>query len=686
MEGVNRDGERTFRVAFSEEGAVKLAERLADTLKDYMGDDVDDTLVKYVIVLLGNGRRKEEVKEDLDVFLGDKSDSFVTWLWDHLATYLDQYVGSHQSCSDEVAKAKPELVEQPSKDDSSHPVSESDRGKSSKTSRSRHNRDWKSLVTDKLQPPLIRSSVTKNKQNEEKTYPNALHTRQSVSPQRTVHRKRNRPDEHPRPKRATIAAPRRLLQFAVREAVATTRSSNSVSEPARKRLRSVVSTPIGNLTEEVNHKRPQSVTRLQSSMATAIKAVEDASNDVKRVRTGNVFDRLSRGDRSSDQVSFFKEPAVQDDEYDDFDIRNNSRQRYLQTRDNIKQHIVNASMMDSSTGLASDSASDNEGYDDVNVVGAREFDVSETGTSAKRDDSLRVHYSVAQNTEGMTRQSQRKDQELPASAANTKHKIVNISVNVNTWKPPHYQAAREKPGVETLKSTQEIDTGAGNSNVRLMKENSNSVTVYGNGSPAADTQKENQNIVGSTAPGPYSTGLPLEDADSRTIYVNNVHFAATKDTLSRHFNKFGEVLKVIILTDAATGHPKGSAYVEFMRKEAADNALALDGTSFMSRIIKVMKKSSVQQEANPVMTWPRITRGSPFPVPRFAQSPFPRVFPGAYRARPPVKPGMRSMQWKRDSQQTSVESVASVPGNITAGRGLTYIRTEAKSDGNPGGL
>ena len=30
-----------------------------------------------------------------------------------------------------------------------------------------------------------------------------------------------------------------------------------------------------------------------------------------------------------------------------------------------------------------------------------------------------------------------------------------------------------------------------------------------------------------------------------------------------------------------------SAYVEFMRKEAAENALSLDGTSFMSRILKV---------------------------------------------------------------------------------------------------
>jgi len=31
-----------------------------------------------------------------------------------------------------------------------------------------------------------------------------------------------------------------------------------------------------------------------------------------------------------------------------------------------------------------------------------------------------------------------------------------------------------------------------------------------------------------------------------------------------------------------------AAYVEFMYKEAADNALSLDGTSFMSRILKVL--------------------------------------------------------------------------------------------------
>lgn len=73
-------------------------------------------------------------------------------------------------------------------------------------------------------------------------------------------------------------------------------------------------------------------------------------------------------------------------------------------------------------------------------------------------------------------------------------------------------------------------------------------------------------------------------------YVLNlqVHIAATKDNLSQHFNKFGEVLKVIINTDAATGQPIGSAIVEFTKKEAADSALSLDGSLFMSRALKVL--------------------------------------------------------------------------------------------------
>ncbi|XP_022034606.1 uncharacterized protein LOC110936504 [Helianthus annuus] len=46
------------------------------------------------------------------------------------------------------------------------------------------------------------------------------------------------------------------------------------------------------------------------------------------------------------------------------------------------------------------------------------------------------------------------------------------------------------------------------------------------------------------------TGKSTKDVDSRTIFVSNVHFVVTKDSLSQHFNKFRDVF---ILTGAALG-------------------------------------------------------------------------------------------------------------------------------------
>ncbi|RVX02828.1 Polyadenylate-binding protein 2 [Vitis vinifera] len=461
---------------------------------------------------------------------------------------------------------------------------------------------------------------------------------------------------------ATINAPRRLLQFAVRDAVATSRPSNLAAEPKLKRLRSVVSTSTGDSSLDDRPQRLQSVARMPSAMATAIKAVAEAAEDVIKVRSsGNVFDRLGRGPRGMD----------------------------LSERSAYSEHYAgNVTMLESETGLASDSASDNEGYDDVNLMGRRIMDVSQSGTTGgnKGDDSLMVQYSVAKNADEGMRTMRSIDQGQPSAVANTSRKIVNISVNVNTWKPPaHYQGPREVEEVDGQKPVQGNETGTGKSGVRLMKANGNPVSVgNGNAKPAVDTQRESQKMQPS-APGSYSTGRPLEDADSRTIFVNNVHFAATKDSLSRHFNKFGEVVKVIIVTDAATGQPKGSAYVEFMRKEAAEHALSLDGTSFMSRILKVVKRSSTHQEAAPGMSWPRIARGSPFAAARFARVPFQRGIPGAFRARLPVKLGARSLQWKRDAQPTLAESGAPASNNSVpspTARSLTYVRTEPKPDGN----
>ncbi|XP_050386032.1 uncharacterized protein LOC126802445 [Argentina anserina] len=685
MGSVDRVDDRTFKVNLTGDSVIRLRDSVGEKLKEFMGDYTDDTLVEYVIVLLKNGRRKEEAKNELNVFLGDDSDSFVSWLWDYLASNTDLHVQPQDTSMEDASKRKSVSGDETGKNDSHHLGFAPDKVKSNKSSRSRHNREWRGLARDAAEPAPFLSSELGSNEVEEKSC-NRVSRAKSPSLQPAAQRKRIRPDERKHSKselasQVNIDAPRRLLQFAFRDALTTSRQSNLTTEPTLKRLRSVVSTSTGDSSLVDPPRRLQSVARVPNSMATVMKAVAEAAEDVTRVKySGSVFDRLSRGMdviETSGPSASFREAATEDVEYEE--IHERTRSTYLQ-RSQYSGQYVGKTMLDSETGLPTDSVSDNEGFDDVNVRGHRVADVSQTGTSTRNegDNSLMVQYSVAKNGDDL-RRSMNKDPGQPTAPANNSHKIVNISVNVNTWKPPHYQEPRE-----VAKSVQDIDAGAPNSDLRLM-ENSNLVPVSnGNADPAADSQKAMSSSMDRA--GLYVAGRPLEDADSRTIFVSNVHFAATKDSLSRHFNKFGEVLKVMIHTDAATGQPKGSAYVEFMRKEAAENALSLDGTYFMSRILKVVMRSAAHQEAvAPAMTWPRASRGSPFSTARFSRAPFPRGMTGGYRPWALIKPGARSMQWKRDSQTTPGESGTPVSGMAIpspTGRNLTYVRTEAKPAGN----
>ncbi|XP_076893756.1 uncharacterized protein LOC143545832 [Bidens hawaiensis] len=565
----------TFKIIFSGDGAGRLRDRVKEKLKEFMGDYTDDTLVEYVIVLLKNGRRKEEAKNELNVFLGDDSDSFVSWLWDHLRSNLDLYAQSKESRTDEVVKEKPHIRSE----------SEID---SDRVSTNRRSKEWKGIVRDPDEPPPLRSAIIANIKSEDDKNQKI----RSPPPQSVIHRKRGRSGERghtelksqvereavPKPR---LSASRRLLQFAVRDAVATSRSPGLTSEPSFKRLRSVVSTPTDDSPLEERHPL---LSRVPKTMPVSIKAVAAAAEDAVKVKSsGNVFDRLGRSTNPADQFTEDDEGFTRITEATDF--------------------------------------THNEDYKYNNINASYVVD----GTSYKPSSNKIVNnYSSVNKTRVVS------DTSVPKLVEETKH--------------------------------------AGNN-------------INGNGVPIIQAQREVQKTLLSTGVNPINQ--PTEDTDSRTIFVSNVHFAATKEGISRHFNKFGDVLKVIIVTETATGQPKGSAYVEFMRKEAAENALSLDGTSFMSRILKVVKKSSGQQEAAaPVTSWPRVARAS---ASRFFRGAlFPRGIGGIYRSRLPIKDGARSFQWKRDAQNSPSSDAIPSP-TATTPRSLTYVRTEAaKTHGNPG--
>jgi len=74
------------------------------------------------------------------------------------------------------------------------------------------------------------------------------------------------------------------------------------------------------------------------------------------------------------------------------------------------------------------------------------------------------------------------------------------------------------------------------------------------------------------------------------IYVGNIAYTVTEESLKALFEKYGEVVSVKLITDKFTGNPRGFGFVKMATKEEATNAVEeLNGTDFEGRKLIVNK-------------------------------------------------------------------------------------------------
>lgn len=72
------------------------------------------------------------------------------------------------------------------------------------------------------------------------------------------------------------------------------------------------------------------------------------------------------------------------------------------------------------------------------------------------------------------------------------------------------------------------------------------------------------------------------------IYVGNLSYSMSEDSLRLKFEEFGGVESVSIIKDRDTGRSKGFGFIEMHEKDAGDRAIAeLNGTEFEGRRITV---------------------------------------------------------------------------------------------------
>ena len=71
------------------------------------------------------------------------------------------------------------------------------------------------------------------------------------------------------------------------------------------------------------------------------------------------------------------------------------------------------------------------------------------------------------------------------------------------------------------------------------------------------------------------------------LYVGNLPFTATEESVRALFSQHGTVEKVALISDRDTGRPRGFGFVEMSNADASRAMQALNGTEFEGRSLKV---------------------------------------------------------------------------------------------------
>lgn len=85
----------------------------------------------------------------------------------------------------------------------------------------------------------------------------------------------------------------------------------------------------------------------------------------------------------------------------------------------------------------------------------------------------------------------------------------------------------------------------------------------------------------------------------KKIYVGNLPFTATNESLSEVFSRFGDVSSSKIIMDRDTGRSKGFGFVEMNDGDAADSAISqLNGSDLGGRSLTVNEARPMEKREN----------------------------------------------------------------------------------------
>ena len=112
------------------------------------------------------------------------------------------------------------------------------------------------------------------------------------------------------------------------------------------------------------------------------------------------------------------------------------------------------------------------------------------------------------------------------------------------------------------------------------------------------------------------------------IYVGNLPFSATEDTVRELFGQLGTVESVALPTDRDTGQKRGFGFVEMSRQDAARAIQSLNGQEMDGRTLKVNEAQDKPRTGGGAQRRYCRDRRPPPPLPRGERPLRPRVWGG----------------------------------------------------------
>ncbi|KAI3977876.1 hypothetical protein MKX01_036716 [Papaver californicum] len=695
-EDVFNENPRSFELDRKSSLATKLKSSISHKLIQLIGDDIDDVLAEYIVVLVCNGKHQHQAREDLEAFLGEKSSEFVSWLWEVLLRAVEQsrvLTSDMSNIKDVVVRAayNDAVVDKEQRDfrlkklhdhgngNTDYLLSHSEKYRLSTSSpthvssgdgiyevcrhtKSKFGRSWSDIIKKELNIKLQKSDVPGDMVSAEVNHRDIVKhdsSRVNVSSGNSSGGEKN----------VRYVGQRKIVknsrgelfprhQSSVERKLGSASSQSVMAEGSNLRLHAMSEVPgkKHSLTEQNSWPRGNVWDRLgkpnDDNTIGRCNGIEVHGAEV--IRKAVALD----GTNTRSMVK-------------DSPVHNNSDGLISETNCSEHRHICNTKRAPNDANNFGRKRQFGEiRYHADGLVPLARGNVRHVQAEEPVEEFERMSYLQSSGSKWLKTAVS----EIRKTNMASKYPAVPPSTRANSM------SSVARSGAIVSGEDGNTDLKPVETDVKLKLQ---PVDVRGSELCSERVQRTSDGQITSFSSG-GAMNFQGEDNDSRTVFVTNVHFSATDEALALHFSKCGVIVKVIILRDAITGQPKGSAYITFADKESVERAVARSGSSFWTRTLQVMRKSEVAGVVRP--TTPLQIAGKLSQLSWFRQQQFNSNNVNLQRPYP-----RSHLQWRRDQQPVNEKnlpvSTQQASGNIAENdfvdpsgtvqmhtRSLTYVR------------